>query len=168
MSTTQWLNLGRAYTSAGSKCVDICWLDQVTARVEYISSRKKQKLRPKRNRPRKITWFNPTYSKNVTTRIGQKFLRLIDKHFPEGSKLHKIFNRSTVKISYSCMPNIHVGTVIKCHNARVCGAGHADNQIRCSNCRRPDQCPMNGSALLVALCTKLLWDPMMLLQVKCI
>ena len=31
---------------------------------------------------------------------------MLDKHFPKKSKLHKIFNRSTVKVSYSTMPNV--------------------------------------------------------------
>ncbi len=33
-------------------------------------------------------------------------LYVIDKHFPPNHKLHKIFNRNTVKISYSCMNNV--------------------------------------------------------------
>ena len=37
---------------------------------------------PRRNRNRKITWFNPPYSVNVKTNIGRIFQRLIDKHFP--------------------------------------------------------------------------------------
>ena len=63
---------------------------------------------------------NPLCHRLATGLIGQKLLKLIDKHFPAGSKLHKIFNKSTVKVSYSCMPNM--GTIITCHNARVCGA----------------------------------------------
>ncbi len=33
-------------------------------------------------------------------------LHVIDKHFPPNHKLHKIFNRNTVKVSYSCMNNV--------------------------------------------------------------
>ena len=36
-----------------------------------------------RNRKRNIIWFNPPYSKNVSTNVGKKFLTLIEKHFPE-------------------------------------------------------------------------------------
>ena len=36
----------------------------------------------RRKRQRKIIWFNPPYSKIVTTNVGKKFLNLIDKHFP--------------------------------------------------------------------------------------
>ena len=59
----------------------------------------------KRNRHRKIIWFNPPYSDNVKTNIGCKFLKLIDKHF-KNSNLAQIYNRKTIKISYSCMNNM--------------------------------------------------------------
>ena len=51
----------------------------------------------RRNRQRNTIWYNPPYSKNVKTNIGQRFLQLIDKHFPPSNKLHKIFNRHNVK-----------------------------------------------------------------------
>ena len=57
--------------------------------------------KPKRNRNRKIIWFNPPFSKNVSTNIGKRFLNLIDRHFPKTHKLYKIFNRNTVKLSYT-------------------------------------------------------------------
>ena len=38
--------------------------------------------RTRRNRQRKIIWFNTPFSKNVNTNIGREFLSLIDKHFP--------------------------------------------------------------------------------------
>ena len=59
---------------------------------------------PKSNRSRNIIWFNPTYNRNVKSNIGRQFLRLIDQSFLVGHKLRKIFNRSTLKLSYSCMP----------------------------------------------------------------
>ena len=74
--------------------------------VEYDESRKAKRTGPRRSRARRITSFNPLYSKNIKTRLGQRFLRLIDRHFPVGSNLREIFNRSTVKVSYSSMPNM--------------------------------------------------------------
>ena len=41
--------------------------------VEYDESRKARRTDPRRIRMRKITWFNPPYSKNVKTKIGQRF-----------------------------------------------------------------------------------------------
>ncbi|KAK3722560.1 hypothetical protein QZH41_007011 [Actinostola sp. cb2023] len=60
----------------------------------------------KRNRKRNTIWYNPPYDRNVKTNVGKEFLRIIDKCFPPSNRLHKIFSRNTVKISYSCMPNV--------------------------------------------------------------
>ena len=77
---------------------------EYTNYVEYIEGRKNKEPVQKRKHARKITWFNPPFSKNITTQVGQKFLKLIDKHFPVGSKLQKVFNRNMIKVSYSCRP----------------------------------------------------------------
>ena len=45
------------------------------------------------------------------------FLHLLSKHFPKNRKKYKMFNRNTVKISYSCMKNI--GSIISAHNRNV-------------------------------------------------
>ena len=49
-----------------------------------------------------IMWYTPPYNAAAKTNLGKQFLQLIDRHFPKGHKLHKIINRNTVKISYSC------------------------------------------------------------------
>ena len=79
--------------------------------LNYIAptTNKKQK-----NRKRKIIWFNPPFSKSVKSNIGRIFLRLLSKHFPRNHTMHKIFNRNTVKISYSCLKNI--SSIISSHN----------------------------------------------------
>ena len=59
----------------------------------------------KKTRSRHIIWFNPPFSETVKTKVAEKFLRLIDKHFGK-TELRKYFNRSTIKVSYSCMTNI--------------------------------------------------------------
>ena len=59
----------------------------------------------KKQRKRKIIWFNPPYSINVKTK-NKIFLSLLKKHFPKKNKLHKIFNKNNVKINYICMTNI--------------------------------------------------------------
>ena len=60
----------------------------------------------RRNRPRNITWYNPPYSMNVETNVGKCFLSLIDHHFPKSNPVQKIFNRNTLKLSYTCTSNI--------------------------------------------------------------
>ena len=58
------------------------------------------------SRKRKIVWFNPLYNQNVSTNIAKIFLKLVDKLFPRTHRLHKIFNRNTIKVSYSCVSNV--------------------------------------------------------------
>ena len=53
----------------------------------------------RRNRNRKVIWFNPPYSLNVKTNISKVFRKLVRKHFPKSHKLSKIFNLNTIKIS---------------------------------------------------------------------
>ena len=60
--------------------------------LKYIDS---ENMKKKRNRKRKIVWFNPPYNKNVKTNIRAKFLSIIDKHF-KNTNLGKYFNRRTL------------------------------------------------------------------------
>ena len=60
----------------------------------------------KKKRKRKTIWFNPPYSSTVKTNVGKLFLKLVKQHFPKGHKLHKIFNKNTIKVSYSCLKNM--------------------------------------------------------------
>ena len=59
----------------------------------------------------------------------------------------RIFNRSTVKVSYSCAPN--VGTIMKRHNAAVmnCSAAGRTAPGKKCNCRIPDESPLKGECL---------------------
>ena len=61
--------------------------------------------------------FNPPHSRNVKTNVGRQSLNLISKHFPQSHKLHKIFNKSNLKVTYSYMKNMN--SVIKSHNSKV-------------------------------------------------
>ena len=99
-----------------------------------------KKVKPKRNRKRKIIWFNPPFSKNVSTKIGQKFLSLINKHFPPENKLHKIFNRNTIKLSYSCTQNM--SRIIKSHNKKIT-TKNTTQKLDC-NCNQKQNCPLDG------------------------
>ena len=70
----------------------------------------------KTRRPRKIIYFNPPFCNSVKTKIGKRFLDLVRLHFPKSNKLHKIFNKNTIKISYSCLPNMR--NIINAHNKK--------------------------------------------------
>ena len=69
------------------------------------------------NRNRNIIWFNPPFNKDVSTNVAKKFLDLLDKLFPKSAKLHKIFNRNNVKVSYCCTENIK--SILNSHNKKV-------------------------------------------------
>ena len=43
---------------------------------------------------------------NVATKVGKQFFQILDESYPPGHPLHKAFNRHTVKLSYSTMPNM--------------------------------------------------------------
>ena len=76
-----------------------------------------QTTRNRKNRKRNITWYNPPWDANVKTNLGKKFLGIVDKCFSQNHPLHKIFNRHTLKHSYSCMPNMK--TIIASHNKNI-------------------------------------------------
>ena len=122
--------------------------------IEFVERNSERTNRKKRNRQRKVTWFNPPYSSNVKTNVGGKFLHLIVKHFPAGNKLHKIFNKNTVKVSYSCMKNID--SVIKSHNDRIIKKSkQTENpRERACNCRVKEDCPLRGECLANAIVYK--------------
>ena len=97
----------------------------------------------KRNRNKNVIYFNPPYSVNVKTKIGQKFLKLVDKHFPPGSPLHPLLNRKKVKMSYRCLPNIKMHMAK--HNSKLLNVSDQtdqnENDESC-NCKNPAQCPL--------------------------
>ena len=82
-----------------------------------INSNDNNNPRTSKQQKRNKIWFNPTFSKNVATKVGIYFLNLIDKHFPRDRKFHKIFNRNNIKVNYSCMPNVK--SAINSHNKKI-------------------------------------------------
>ena len=98
----------------------------------------------RRNRNRKVIWFNPPYSLNVKTNIGKVFLKLVRKHFPRSHELNKIFNLNTTNISYSSMPSAK--NLIKQHNLKILNKNRDKIQRPC-NCRIKESCPLNGKCL---------------------
>ena len=74
--------------------------------------------KPKRhNRRRKTIWFNPPFCQTVKTNIARQFIDLTRNHFNKDHPLNKIFNKNTINLSYSCMPNIK--TIINRHNKKI-------------------------------------------------
>ena len=70
-----------------------------------------------KNHQRRVIWYNPPWNSNVKTNLGRSFLNIVDRCFSKNNPLHKIFNRHTLKLSYSCMPNMK--TIISSHNKKL-------------------------------------------------
>ena len=75
---------------------------------------------------------------------------LLKDPFPAGHKLRKIFNRNTVKLSYSCMPNVK--QIINGHNKPILKIAETaqpqkDGGKTCT-CRKREDCQLNGECLV--------------------
>ena len=96
------------------------------------------------NRNRKVTWFNPPFSKNVKTNVGKKFLAIIKETFPKTHTLHKICNTNTIKLSYRCMNNMK--REVSRHNNKLLNDGNNNGaaaqtyKCSCLPLKHPDTC----------------------------
>ena len=112
-------------------------------KLEYMPHVTQQ---PRRNRQRNIILFNLSFSKNVKTNIARSFLKLVDMHFPIGNKLHKIFNKNIVKVSYSCMSNVK--SIITSHNKGIIRKSQPqDISAENCNCRSKHACPLQNKCM---------------------
>ena len=113
---------------------------------------KENKKYSQKNRKRKIISVNPAFCRLASLNVGKYFFKLIDKHFKHNNILYKIFNRKTLKMSYSCTKNIF--EIINNHNKEIIKEFHermninnnnnnTSKQNKC-NCKTRMNCPMNG------------------------
>ena len=109
----------------------------------FFSSQSARPSYSRKNRPRNVIWYNPPFNRNVATNVGRTFFKILDDEFPLYHILHKIFNPCTVKISYSCMPNLR--QKINAHNKSILQSTH--DLPKSYNCRKPADCPLNGHCL---------------------
>ena len=132
-----------------------------TFKIDYVKALTNSSLKPslvyeqpppvndnpvKKSRKRNVTWFTPPYSAALKTAFGKEFLKLIDKNFPKNHHLHKILNRKTLKLSYSCTPNMYA--IINAHNKKILMERTADENSRC-NCQGANKanCPVPGECV---------------------
>ena len=106
-----------------------------------LSYEKEHNTNQSTQQKKKVIWFNPPFNKSVKTRIDKVFLRLVKQHFPRHYKFHKIFNLSTIKVSYSCTTNMINN--IKKHNSQILQSDIKKDCPKC-NCRNKTNCPLNG------------------------
>ena len=114
-------------------------------KLEYkeMSGNVENQPRRRRNRRRRVTYFNPPFSLNVETNVGKEFLSII-KSFPKNNVLSPIINTNTIKVSYRTLQNM--GGEISRHNKLILeGENQSGPEPRC-NCqaRLRDQCPLPG------------------------
>ena len=75
--------------------------------------------------------------------VGRTFLKICDEEYPENHVFHNIFNRNTVKIKYSCMPNLKK----KIDDNKSTLQKTTTPISKACNCRRPADCPVTGNCL---------------------
>ena len=112
-------------------------------KLEYVREEvDKHGKEEKERRKRKIISFNPTYSNNVKSNVAKQLLRLVRRHFPKGHKLNKIFNKNTLKVSYSSMRSM--SSILTSQNKKILAEN--ENQYEC-NCRNKNECPLENKCL---------------------
>ena len=119
-------------------------------KIQYSATETKTR----KNRPRKITWFNPPYNHSVKSNVGKIFQNLVEIHFPKHHCYNKLFNKNNLKLSYSCMPNM--SKIISNHNKKILNPVNVpppSHQSMC-NCRLKSACPMEENCLQTSVVYK--------------
>ena len=133
------------FNDAGAPCQEALRKSGYTFKLEFKPPAQ-QPPSQKHKRQRNVIWFNPPYNKSVKTNIGRAFISLIERSFPAGHKLRKIFNRNTIKLSYSCMPNVK--QIIDGHNKAILKiaetAQRQKDEGKTRSCRKKEDCLVNA------------------------
>merc|ERR1712122_139547 len=86
------------------------------------------------------------YSLALDQNLGKEFLNILKRHFPKDprfNKYHSIFNTNTVKLSYSCMPNMRM--LISGDNKKLLKSANGEaipSKVEGCNCRDKSKCPL--------------------------
>ena len=91
----------------------------------------------KKKRKRNVIWYNPPYSINVKTNIGKVFFKHYTSIFQRRVSFYKIFNKNTVKLSYSGMHDM--ASIIASHSKKIIRPNIQDYGC---NCRKKKECAM--------------------------
>ena len=113
-------------------------------KLSYAAPANENKSNSTSTRKRNIIWFNPPFSRNVSTNVAKYFLELINKHFPANHKYRKLFNRNNLKVSYSSMRNVK--SIVNTHNKKILSKSEDANKKTC-NCQKQASCPLKGNCL---------------------
>ena len=120
------------------------YIDELTSSGYTVENTEyEQPVIPKRKR--NILYYHPPFDRSVKTKFGRIFRDLVLKHFTPNHIFHKIFNKNTLKISYSRMPNMK--SILEAHNRKLVDNIQPIDSAAC-NCRNKDECPLNGQCLV--------------------
>ena len=114
-------------------------------KVGEIINNSSHKKRRGKNRNKKVVRFNPPFCRLANNNIGKYFLHLLDKDFNRDNPLSRIFNRTTVKISYSCTKNMY--NILSNHNKRLLNeliTRDRNPDVGSCNCRNKEECILGG------------------------
>ena len=85
----------------------------------------------------------PTFQHDSENKYWKRVLKLVDECFPPHNPLSKIFNRQTIKISYSGTANME--KIISSANSKILKA--EETPQRSCSCTKNSICPLNGQCL---------------------
>ena len=88
-----------------------------------------------------MVWWNPPYCSNVKG-LARKAFIIIETFLFKDNLLSRIFSKNSVKISYKTM--LPLKAVITANNRRNLMNNDPSSSKKLCNCRRPDDCPVNG------------------------
>ena len=123
------------------------------AGYEDMKLKYEKPVKRKSRRLRKIYWFNPPFSKIMSSDLTKMFNGIMIKNFPNSHILHKIINKNNTKISYSTTANM--AQIIAGHNKKLIKeftdkqnqANKSTKELETCNCRRGSPCPLDGKCL---------------------
>ena len=75
---------------------------------------------------------------NVKTNIGKTFFKLLKKHFPPTHPMYTIFNKTKIKISCSCFPNM--GSIISSDNKHILNSNNTEYGFNRHECPLENEC----------------------------
>ena len=92
-----------------------------------------------------INHIFPPFCKSMAIQLAWRkcFLEIVDRNFTDDHPYCKVFNRKTLKVSYSCMPNMK--QLLMAHNRKMSDTQDKERQM-CDS--RKEDWPVNGSCLM--------------------
>ena len=99
-----------------------------------------QSEKKNRNKDKNFLYYNPPWDASLSTNLGQKFLQLLDKHFPKSHILYPIMNRKKYKLAYRVSPSKKA--IISSHNKRILNKTKPKPPPLPCNCQK--ECHMPG------------------------